>query len=537
MRHRRPKDAPGHPRGQSTARGRQRFGGRCATNEGKWWDGAMQQSEYVTYDAMGLAELVRKKEVTSAELVDVALARIDALNGQLNAVVGRRDEAALTEANQVDSGPFAGVPFLLKDMGAVLANEPTTSSSRSLTTWRPRTNSELVNRYLDSGLVIVGKTNTPEFGTVATTESELRGPCRNPWNLGRTPGGSSGGSAAAVAARIVPAAHAGDGGGSIRIPASACGLFGLKPTRGRQPLGPYVGESWGGLSTQHVVSRSVRDSAAMLDVTHGTDLGAPYAEPQAPRSFLLDSLRSPGRLRIGFSTQALLGSDMHPDCVTAVRDAAILLESLGHQLVETDLPIEVEEVTSAYLAIVASSVSADVASTERLTGTPPEAHMFELPTWFLKQVGDELTGRELVEARETCQRLGRSLAAQFQSERLDMHLTATMAFPPVRIGELAPNRLERVALSALRRASTGTVLRTVLGQMADSALSRTPNTQVWNMTGQPAMNVPLWRNDAGMPIGVQFAARFGDEKRLLRLANQLEKARPWAGEMPAMAAV
>ena len=305
----------------------------------------MDLSEYINCDAMDLAELVRKREVTPTELLDIALTRADALNLALNAIVVRRDDAVRAEARELGEGPFAGVPFLVKDMDGVLADEPNTASSRSLVQWRPRTDSELFARYKDAGLLIIGKTNAPEFGIMGVTESELRGPCHNPWNLAHTPGGSSGGSAAAVAARIVPAAHAGDGGGSIRIPASACGLFGLKPSRGRQPLGPYVGEGWSGLVVPHVVSRSVRDSAALLDVTHGADLGAPYAEPPAPRSFLLDSMRSPGKLRIGFSTQAMLSSDMSTDCVTAVRDAALLLESLGHTVIEIDLPLDAEELS------------------------------------------------------------------------------------------------------------------------------------------------------------------------------------------------
>lgn len=508
-----------------------RVGWSCAL----WSNGRMQPREYIEYDAMGLAELVRKKKVTPTELVDSALGRADALNGALNAVVVRRDEAVHMEAEAHPQGPFAGVPFLVKDMDGILANEPNTASSRSLADWRPSTDSELFARYKEAGLLIVGKTNAPEFGIMGVTESEFRGPCHNPWDLSHTPGGSSGGSAAAVAARIVPAAHAGDGGGSIRIPASACGLFGLKPSRGRQPLGPFVGEGWGGLVTPHVVSRSVRDSAALLDVTHGADIGAPYAEPPAPRSFLLDSLRSPGKLKIGFTTEAMLGEEMHPDCVTAVKDAALLLQSLGHEVVEVDLPIDAEELTMSYLTIVAASVAAEVIATERKTGVPPRPDMFELPTWFLRQVGDELSARELEQARNSCQRLGWNMAALFEGHGLDMHLSATMAFPPVEIGELEPTAIERAALSTLRRASTGMILRTVLHQMAQKSLSKTPNTQVYNMTGQPAMNVPLWWNDDGLPIGVQIAARFGDEKHLLRLATQLELARPWVDQIPAMA--
>ncbi|MEI8083139.1 MAG: amidase, partial [Actinomycetes bacterium] len=262
----------------------------------------MDVNEYVKHDAVGLAELVRRGDATPSELVDVALELIKELNPALNAVVVIRNEDSRRDAIDPPTGPLRGVPFLVKDMDGVLADEPNTSSSRSLVDWRPKQDSELFARYKRAGLVIVGKTNAPEFGIMGVTESELRGPCRNPWNLDHTPGGSSGGSAAAVASRIVPVAHAGDGGGSIRIPASACGIFGIKPTRGRQPLGPYIGEGWDGLVVPHVVSRSVRDSAALLDVTRGADVGAPYAEPKGPKSFLLDSLRHPAKPRIGYPT-------------------------------------------------------------------------------------------------------------------------------------------------------------------------------------------------------------------------------------------
>lgn len=494
----------------------------------------MEMSEYVSFDAVGLAELVRGGEVTPLELVDCALAGIDEVNADLNAVVVRRDDHVRAEASSPPRGPLAGVPFLVKDMDGVLANEPNTASSRSLVDWRPDADSELFARYKRAGLLIVGKTNAPEFGIMGVTESELRGPCRNPWNLDHTPGGSSGGSAAAVAARVVPVAHAGDGGGSIRIPASACGLFGIKPTRGRQPLGPDIGEGWDGLVVPHVVSRTVRDSAAFLDVTRGADLGAPYAEPPAPKSFQTAATKRLRKLRIGYSTAAMLGEHNDADCVSAVEDAASLLESLGHQLIEVDLPIDRTEVSLAYLTIVAANVAVDIAGTEDKTGKPPKPDMFELPTWFLKQVGDEMSAYELEQARQVCQRLGRNVASLYEAFDLDVHLSATMAAAPVVVGSLAPTAVERAALSALRRASTGTVLRAVLRQLADESLSKTPNTQVFNMTGQPAMNVPLWWNAADLPIGIQLAGRFGDEATLFQLATQLEEARPWIELLPAV---
>ena len=496
----------------------------------------MNPSEYDDYDALGLAELVREQQVTPRELVATAISRIEQVNPVLNAVVERRDPLVRQEAEQVPDGVFAGVPFLVKDMDGVLGGEPNTASSRSLQSWRPVRDSDLFERFKSAGLLIVGKTNCPEFGIFGVTESELRGPARNPWNVEHTPGGSSGGSAAAVAARVVPMAHGGDGGGSIRIPASACGLFGLKPSRGRQPIGPYASEFWDGYVVPGVISLSVRDTAAALDATHGMSLGAPYAEPPAPDSFLAASQVPVRKLRIGYSTQAMLGTEMHPDAVAAVHDAAELLSELGHEVIELDLPLDRETLARTYLVVVAAGIAAEIAETEHQTGQKPRPGDFELPTWFLGQVGRELSALEHTQARETGQRLGYDLAVYFEHHHLDAHLSATMAFPPVRVGELAPTPVERAALSALRRASTGRALRLVLDQLAANSLAKTPNTQVFNMTGQPAMSVPLWWNDQDLPVGVQFAARFGDEATLLQLAAQLEQARPWFNRRPPLTA-
>lgn len=492
----------------------------------------MDTEEYVTADGIALAATVAAGEVTAEELIDVALSRVDEFNGRLNAVVERRDARVRAEAHELARGPLAGVPFLVKDMDGVLAGEPNTASSRSLVSWRPTQDSELFARFRRAGLLIAGKTNCPEFGIVGVTESELRGPARNPWNLDHTPGGSSGGSAAAVAARIVPMAHAGDGGGSIRIPASCCGIFGLKPTRGRQPLGPYLSEGWDGYVVPGVVSVTVRDTAAALDATHGADAGAPYAEPAAPDSFREAATQDPGRLRVGFSTKAMLGSAMHPDCVAAVLDAVALLEDLGHEVVEVDLPLDAQVLARTYLTVVSAGVAMSIANTQAQTGNKPRADDFELTTWFLGQVGRELTAEEHARARATGFDLGRTIAATYEQHNLDVHLSATMAFPPVRVGELEPSHVERAALAALRRASSGRVLRLVLDQLASQSLAKTPNTQVFNMTGQPAMSVPLFWNSQGLPIGVQFAGAFGDEVTLLRLATQLERARPWADRLP-----
>lgn len=488
----------------------------------------MEHHEYVQHDAVALATLVRDREVTPAELVDAALARTDAVNPALNAVVHRMDrQARESVAGDLPDGPLRGVPFLVKDMDGLLAGEPCTFSSRSLRDWVPDHDSELFARFKRAGVVVVGKTNCPELGILGITEPELRGACRNPWDLDHTPGGSSGGSGSAVAAGIVPVAHAGDGGGSIRIPSSANGLFGLMPSRGRTPLGPDEGEAWHGWVRRHVVSRTVRDSAAFLDATQGADVGAPYAAPP-DGSFLAAVGRPPGRLRIGFSAESVLGRTTDPQVRSAVERTAARLEELGHEVRPLELPIDRTGLAQAYLVVVAACISQMVAHTEEQTGRKPRAEDFEAPTWFLKQVGEVLPARELERCLELVARTTRVLGALFD-EQIDVHLSATMPHPPVRIGELDQSMVERVGLRALRTLpmNVGPALRAVLAQLADSSLEKAANTQIWNMTGQPAMSVPLATSAQGLPLGMQLAARFGAEETLFSLAGQLEEADPW----------
>jgi amidase len=488
----------------------------------------MRHDEYAAHDALGLADLVRSGEVTASELVEAAIARTDAVNPALNAVVHRMDDTAReVAAGELPDGPFTGVPFLVKDMDGFLADEPCTFSSRSLHDYVPNHDSELFARYRRAGVVFVGKTNCPEFGIMGITESEFRGPARNPWNTDHTPGGSSGGSGAAVAAGIVPVAHAGDGGGSIRIPASACGLFGLKPSRARTPLGPSEGESWNGLVVRHVVSRTVRDSAAFLDGTQGSDVGSPYASPP-DGDFLAALGREPGSLRIGFSTESMLGRSTDPVCDAAVENAARLLADLGHEVVPLDLPIDREGLAHAYLTIVAASVGMEVADTERMTGRKPKSQDFESTTWFLHQLSEVLTARDLQQALALVSETTRRLGALFD-DQIDMHLSATMPHPPVQVGELAQTSVQKAALRAMRTlpVNIGPVLRAALAQLAASSLEKTPNTQVWNMTGQPAMSLPLHWTPEGLPVGVQIAGAFGAEEQLFCLAGQIEAAQPW----------
>jgi amidase len=493
----------------------------------------MEFTEYRKHDATALAALVKKGDVTPRELLETAIERLEEVNPRVNAIVHRCYERARRMlADAPRDAPFYGVPFLVKDLDGVLGGEPQTGSSRSLAAYVPEKSSELFLRYERAGLGIFGKTNTPEFGIFAVTESELRGPARNPWNLDHTPGGSSGGSAAAVASGIVPVAHGGDGGGSIRIPASCCGLFGLKPTRGRNPLGPYAGEGWNGLVAPHVISRSVRDSAAILDATHGADVGAPYDAPRPERPFAEEVGRDPGKLRIGVVRHAIFGRTTAPDCAGALDHAAKLCAMLGHRTEDITLDIDRDAMVHAYLVIVAAGVAYEVENACRLTGiSPARADLFEAPTWFLSQVGHTLSAYELESARATIHQGTRRVAAAFQ--KFDVVLTSTLAHPPVKVGELAPKAWERAGLAVLRAVPARGLLEKVLAGMSQNALEKTPNTMLFNMTGQPAMSMPLAWNGAGLPIGVQFVGRYADEATLFRLAGQLEQSSPWFDRHPA----
>lgn len=490
---------------------------------------------YEELDATALAALVRKKELHPRELVEEVISRIEAVDPMLNAVVHKMyDQARKAAAGPLPEGPFAGVPFLVKDLDGYLGGEPYTGGCRALVGFVPDHDAEQMARFRRAGVIFVGKTATPELGILGVTEPALRGPTRNPWNPDHTPGGSSGGSAACVAARVVPMAHGGDGGGSLRIPASACGLFGLKPTRARNPVGPDEGEGWDGFVQRHVLTRSVRDSAAMLDATQGAELGAPYAAPPLARPFVEELGAPPGRLRIAFSTGSLFGRNTHPDCVAAVRDAAKLCQELGHELTEEAPRFDREEQVRAYLTIVAANVAVQMEEIGGLMGKTVGATDVEPSTWALAQIGQMLSAADLQKARDTMHRAGRVMGAFH--ERYDVFLDATLAYPPVRVGELALKPAEVAALAVLRKMPVKAVFMKLLDGLAANSLERTPNTQLFNMTGQPAMSVPLFWNAAGLPIGAQFAARFGDEATLFRLASQLEQARPWAGRKPPMVA-
>jgi amidase len=490
----------------------------------------MRFPEYDEHDATGLAELVRTRQISAEEVVEAAIARIEARNPSLNAVVHTQFERARREAQQPGTGGFAGVPFLLKDLSAEDAGEPSTSSCRLGSSWRADRDCELVARYKRAGLIILGRTNTPEFGIMGTTEPAFRGPTRNPYDPGRSSGGSSGGSAAAVAARMVPAAHASDGGGSIRIPASHCGLVGLKPTRGRNPLGPVGGERWASLVEEHVLTRSVRDTAALLDATTGTDDGAPYQVRDPARPFAAEVGRPTGELRIAFTAQALFADALDPDCAAAVADAAALVRSLGHVVEEAAPTFDRAALIRAYLVVVAAGVSGEIAVAATRAGRPARPNDVEPTTWLLHVVARSLTAADHAAAIDDIRRAARQVAAFFT--RYDALLTATTARPPVVLGELAPSRAELFQMGVLRRLPLRSLVLRALDEAAHGPLAATPNTQLFNMTGQPAISLPLSWNAAGLPIGTQWVAPFGREDLLLRLASQLESARPWSTRRP-----
>jgi amidase len=486
-------------------------------------------------DATALAERVRKGEVHPSELVDAAIARIEKVNPTLNAVVHKMyDQARAAAKGTLPDGPFRGVPFVVKDLDGWLAGEPYTQSCRMSKDFVPTHDAEIIARMKRTGVVIVGKTNCSELGLLGVTESELRGPARNPWNPDHTPGGSSGGTASIVGSRALPMGHGGDGGGSIRIPASACGLFGLKPTRARNPLGPDVGEGWGGYVQPGVITQSVRDCATMLDATQGPDLGAPYAAPPRERPYAEEIRRTPRKLRIAFSTGAQLGRDTHADVKAAVTDAAALCASLGHELEEVPLPIDREALVAAYFTQITVGAAIAIETTAKWVGRAPTPADFEPTTWLLGTIGRKVPAIDLQRSRDVCQATGRTLARFFQ--KYDLFMDGTLAYPPLAVGELALKSYERKALAALRVVSPKIVLDKILATLGANALGKTPNTQVANQTGLPAMSVPLVWSAAGLPIGVQFTAPFGDEATLFQLAAQLETARPWAGRMPAITA-
>ncbi len=490
----------------------------------------MRIPEYDSLDATAMAALVARGELKPSELLEAALERADQRNPAINAIVARYDdEARRRAAGPLPAGPFTGVPFLLKDVFAAWKGHALCSGSRLLAGHVPDFDTEVVRRLERAGLVLFGTTNAPEFGLLAHTEPALYGPARNPWNLDHTPGGSSGGAAAAVAARILPAAHGNDGGGSIRIPASHCGLFGMKPTRGRVSLAP-AGDAWMGLACEGAITRTVRDSAALLDVMAGYVPGNPYAAPPQARPFAQEVGSPPGRLRIAFTDHSFFGHATDPECSAAVRDAAKLLADLGHDVEEATPPMRRDELVRAYLYLVAASTAANVETAEAISGLHADGSTLEPETLALCAGGWAVSAAELVQAQETIHAMARDMAVFFS--RYDVLATPTVAQPPVRVGALRPKPWERAAMRFTHATGWRWLIDLLLAGVGDRSFDATGFTMPFNETGQPAMSVPLHVTAKGLPVGVQFVGRFGDEATLFRLAGQLETARPWAHRLP-----
>jgi len=471
-----------------------------------------------TLDATAQAELVRSGQASPVELVESAIARIEKLNPELNAVIHPLFDKAIQAATSPDLplGPFRGVPMVLKDLTCHTAGDPFHEGMRFLKDldWRSDADTYLAAKFRAAGFVFVGRANTPELGILPTTEPDAHGPTRNPWNTGHSTGGSSGGSAAAVASGMVPVGHANDGGGSIRIPASECGLVGLKVSRGRTSLGPDYGDMIGGIVVEHVVTRSVRDSAAVLDAVHGPMPGDPYTAPPPVRPFADDVGADPGRLRVGILTVAPGGTaDTHPDCIAATEDAGRLLESLGHTVEDSAPPnLDDPEYVAQFITLWASGQAWNLDHWKRVTGKPIGQDDVEPLTWALADMGRSYTGADLLSCQEWLQGMTRKITGWW-ADGFDLLLTPTIAEPPPPLGEFGSppdNPLQGVFRAA----------------------ALVPFTPLFNVTGQPAVSLPLAWNDAGLPIGAQLVAAYGREDVLLRVASQLESARPWADRLP-----
>jgi amidase len=484
---------------------------------------------YKYYDGIGLAELIKKKELQPKEVLEEAIKTIEQHNPALNAVINKFYEKAEKQAETVDlNGTFAGVPMLLKDIAQDIAGEKITQGSKAFQSYRAQSDSEYVKQVRKTGALFVGQTNVPEFALMGITEPALYGATRNPWNPEHTPGGSSGGSAAAVASGMVPIAGANDGGGSIRIPGAYCGLFGMKPTRGRTPVGPKVGRNWQGASVDHILSRSVRDSAAMLDEIKIFEKAAAFHAPRFEGSYLQMVQTPPvGRLKIAFSVRSPLGAEVQDECKEAVYNTAQLLESMGHIVEEVDAPVDGRKIAKSYLTMYFGEVAAAIASLEEVLGRKAVMGDVEQTTWILGLIGKATSAEEVVLSIREWDIA--AIVMEAFHETYDFYLTPTTAFLPAKIGELEPKKSEKMAMQLTGKLSMGGLLKKVgiVEQVAENNLIRTPFTQLANLTGQPAMTVPLHLTADGFPVGVQFMAARGREDLLYSLAGQLEQSNLW----------
>ncbi len=492
----------------------------------------MDYRTYSQYDAIGLAELIRKGEASPAEVLEAAIARAEAVNPVINAIIHTIYGKARERAHQpLPQHILAGVPYLMKDLELALAGEPMTHGSQAMKHYVPKEDSFTVQKMKAIGLNIFGKTNTPEFGITPFTEPKANGITRNPWNTDYSAGGSSGGSAAAVAAGIVPMASAGDGGGSIRIPASACGLFGIKPSRGRISLGPGNGEAWSGLVSSFAVSRTVRDSAALLDALIGAQPGDPFIFQSPERSFLSEIQHTPRPLKIAFSTQHPFSQKVDPECIEAVNSTVKLLTSSGHQVEEIPLPYEEAVLTKTFFMLMAD-VAADLDILGEMRGRPIQKDEVEITTWLLNILGRSYSARDFAYARKQWNTISRRFGQIHQT--YDLWLCPSLATTPIKNGALQSNAVEEFILKIAIKLGLVPYLKgtSVVDTIAKRTLGYIPYTPIANMTGQPSMSVPLHWSKSGLPVGVMFTAKMGDEATLFQLASQLEQVQPWKHKRP-----
>ncbi|HEX8901973.1 amidase [Vitreimonas sp.] len=468
--------------------------------------------EYADYDGLGLAALVRKGEVTAAELLEAAIERIERHNGVLNAVTFKAyDEARTTAASALPDGPFKGVPFLIKDLGLRVKGWPRTSASKFAQVAADESDSTLTARYREAGVVLAGKTNTPEFGIPGVTTSALLGPCRNPWNPEHISGGSSGGAASAVAAGMVPLAHASDGLGSIRIPAACCGLVGMKTTRDRNPNGVDDTDRAMGFSVDHVVSRTVRDSAAMLDATGYPEPASPFAYPAKERPYLDEVERSPGKLRIAWSTETPSAKPVDAEIQRALEDTAETLKALGHEVREEGLGIDYRTLYRAQGLVSASNFAAGMRRWAEVKGREPQEGEIEGLAWRAYQAGKRISGEDAMWGWQQLRLSNRAILQRFES--WDVLATPVLGTNVPRVDELD-------------------TLTDDLRGFDKRQAQAFPFTPPFNMTGQPSLSLPLWQSESGLPIAVMFTAKYADEGTLFRLAGQLEKELPWKQRKP-----
>lgn len=476
---------------------------------------ARSSSPLDSHDALGLADLVRRREVSALELLDASIERVEALNPRFNFMAQTYyDLGRSAIAAGLPQGAFTGVPWLVKDLNTTIAGKVTANGSRMFKDAVATETSEIVLRAQRAGFVVFGQTTSPEFGLSGTTESALRGATRNPWNPAHTSGGSSGGAAVAVAAGVLPAAHATDGGGSIRIPSSSCGLFGLKPSRARTPGGPMRPDGSIGLSVHHAITRSVRDSAAILDATHGPELGSRFTAPTPQETFLSQVSKAPRPLRIALMLSPISGSPVDPEVIEAVKSVARLCESLGHHVEEAAPALNAAAISEASFALSGSSIAADILDRAKATGLTPGPDLLEPITLAFFGYGQHTKGMDVYRANHSLQTAAVTVARFMQT--YDLILSPVLGAPPIELGQIDLSSEPDFATWGRRIAAY------------------TPFAQLANMTGQPAMSVPLSMSAAGLPIGSMFTGRYGDEATLLQLAGQLEQAAPWAKTRPVL---